>query len=198
MRPSMLRRLYNWTLELAKHKYSGLALALIAFVESSIFPIPPDVLLIPMILAARNRAWFLAAICTLASVAGGMLGYAFGSIFFEQIGNPIIDIYGYGSKFEEFKLSYVERWGAWAVFFAGLTPFPYKVITILSGASQLDFSVFVFSSLLARGLRFFAIAILLWVFGQIVRDFIERYLGILFILFVILLLGGFLLVTQVI
>lgn len=185
----MLRRIYHWTLDLATHKHAVAALALVSFVESSIFPIPPDVILIPMILAARDRAWAIAGMCTVASVLGGMVGYVIGALVFDQIGKPILDFYNYSPKFKEFTETY-NNWGAWAVFFAGVTPFPYKVITILSGAAHLDLIVFSISSLLARGLRFFVVAALLWQFGEPIREFIERRLGFLFISFVILLFGG--------
>ena len=193
----MLNRLYDWTLNLAGHKYALLALALISLIESSIFPIPPDILLIPIILAMRERAWFAAGICTVASVIGGILGYGIGFFMYEQIGKPVLEFYHYIGRFSEFQATY-NRWGAWSVFFAGITPFPYKVITILSGATGLNMSVFIVASILARGLRFFIIAALLWKYGAPIREFIERYLGLLFILFVVLLLGSFVLVKFLI
>ena len=192
----MLRRIYEWTLNLAANKHALLLLAIVSFLESSIFPIPPDVMLIPMILAARNRAWLIAGVCTIASVLGGVAGYGIGALFFDQVGTPILNFYNYEAKFEEFQKVYTD-WGAWAVFFAGVTPFPYKVITILSGATNLDFAVFCISSFLARGVRFFIIASLLWYLGEPVRNFIERRLGLVFLLFVILLLGGFLAIKFV-
>ncbi len=186
----MLRRLYDWTLELSAHRHALWALAAVSFVESSVFPIPPDVILIPMILAARERAWRIAAVCTVASVLGGLAGYAIGYFLFEAVGRPILDFYGYAPKFAEFQAKYNE-WGAWAVFIAGSTPFPYKVITILSGLTALSLPVFMVSSVLARGLRFFLVAGLLWRFGEPIRAFIERWLGWLAVLFVVLLVGGF-------
>jgi membrane protein YqaA with SNARE-associated domain len=189
----MLHRLYDWTLSLAAHKHALLALALIALIESSIFPIPPDILIIPMVLAARDRAWVIAGVCTVASVIGGVFGYGIGFFLFEQIGKPVLEFYHYAAKFQDFQDSYND-WGAWAVFFAGVTPFPYKVITILSGVTGLSVPVFIIASIFARGLRFFIVAALLWKFGDPIRAFIERRLGLLFILFVVLLLGGFVLV----
>ncbi|MEE2746203.1 MAG: YqaA family protein [Pseudomonadota bacterium] len=186
----MLRRLYDWTLDLAGRRYALFALAIIAFIESSFFPIPPDVMLIPMVLAVRQRAWLIASICTIASVSGGMMGYVIGAVLFEQIGKPIIELYHYTPKFEQFRGIFSE-WGAWAVLIAGITPFPYKVITIVSGATSIDFMVFSLASIFARGLRFFVVAALLWYFGDRIREFIERRLGLLFVLFVILLLVGF-------
>ena len=193
----MLRRLYDWTLDLAGHRHALLALALVAFVESSVFPIPPDVLIIPMVLAAREKAWKIAFVCTAASVLGGIFGYAIGALLFDQVGSPVLNFYGYAERFDEFS-AYYNDWGAWAVFFAGLTPFPYKVITILSGVTGLDLLVFTIASILARGLRFFIVAGLLWYFGEPIRAFIEKRLGILFVIFVILLAGGFVLVKFVI
>ncbi len=166
-------------------------LALISFVESSLFPIPPDVLLIPMVLAAPRRAWLIAGVCTVSSVVGGMLGYAIGALLFDAIGRPVLEFYGYLDKFAEFQARYNE-WGAWIVFGAGLTPFPYKVITIASGVTGLNLTTFMIASVLARGLRFFLVAALLWYFGEPIRRFIENNLGWLTVLFFVLLLGGFL------
>ncbi len=193
----MLRRLYDWTLDLAGHRHALSALALVAFVESSVFPVPPDVLIIPMVLAAREKAWKIALVCTAASVLGGIFGYAIGALLFDQVGSPVLNFYGYAERFDEFS-AYYNDWGAWAVFIAGLTPFPYKVITILSGVTGLDLLVFTIASILARGMRFFIVAGLLWYFGEPIRAFIEKRLGLLFVIFVILLAGGFVLVKFVI
>jgi membrane protein YqaA with SNARE-associated domain len=183
--------LYDWTMAQATRPYALWTLALVSFVESSIFPIPPDVLLIPMVLAARHRAWLIAGVCTVASVLGGFLGYAIGALLFETLGQPILELYGYLDKFADFQARYNE-WGAWIVFGAGLTPFPYKVITIASGVTLLDPVTFGIASVLARGLRFFAVAALLWWFGEPIRLFIERNLGWLTVLFFVFLFGGFL------
>jgi membrane protein YqaA with SNARE-associated domain len=188
-----LHGLYDWTMAQAAAPYALWMLALVAFVESSVFPIPPDVLLIPMVLAMRDRAWLIAGVCTIASVAGGFLGYAIGALLFETIGRSILELYGYLERFAEFQTRYNE-WGAWIVFFAGLTPFPYKVITIASGVTGLDLATFGVTSVLARGLRFFLVAALLWYIGPPVRRFIEANLGWLTIAFFVLLFGGFLLV----
>jgi membrane protein YqaA with SNARE-associated domain len=186
----VLRRLYDWTLSLAASPHALWALAAVSFIESSVFPIPPDVLLIPMVLAAPKRAWVIAGVCTLASVAGGAFGYLIGWGFFEQVGRPVLEFYGKDAYFEEFAAKYNE-WGAWAVLIAGVTPFPYKVVTILSGATGLNLTVFMIASLLARGLRFFVVAALLRQFGLPIRDFIERRLGLVFTAFVLALVGGF-------
>ena len=192
----MLRRAYDKTMELAAHRNAPWALAGVSFIESSVFPIPPDVMLIPMVLAERRKAWLFAAICTIASVLGGIFGYLIGYFLFETIGQAILSFYGYMDAFESFAKRYND-YGAWIVFIAGVTPFPYKVITIASGVTQLNFLVFMLASVAARGLRFFVVAGLLYWFGPPIKKFIEDYLGTLSILFVVLLIGGFVLIKYV-
>ena len=191
----MLRGLYDWTMNLAGHKRAGSALFAVSFAESSFFPIPPDVMIIPMVLADRTRAWRIAMICTIASVLGAILGYAIGALLYDSIGKPMMDFYGYGAKFETFTAHYKE-WGAWIVAGAALTPFPFKVITIASGVASLDPLTFIVSAVLARGARFYAVAALLWRFGEPIRAFIERNLSLLSIAFFALLLGGFVLIKY--
>jgi len=191
----MIRKLYDWTISLAAHPRAIWALAIIAFVESSFFPIPPDVLMIPMIIAAPTRAFRIAAVSTVASLLGGLFGYAIGALLFETVGQPILDFYGKADAFESFAIRYND-WGAWAVLIAGVTPFPFKVITIASGATGLSLPVFIVSAILARALRFFVVAALLWKFGPPIRGFIERRLGLMFAIFCVLLLGGFYLVRY--
>ncbi|WP_306004693.1 YqaA family protein [Aquicoccus porphyridii] len=186
----MIRGLYDWTMRLADHPRAIWALAVVAFIESSVFPIPPDVLMIPMILARPNRAFVIAAVALLASVLGGMLGYAIGFFAYEQIGQPILATMGKGEAVEAFNTRFND-FGFWAVLTAGMTPFPYKVITIMSGWSAMPLGTFIATSILARGLRFFIVAVLLWKYGAPIRDFIERRLGLMFVLFVIILLAGF-------
>ncbi len=186
----MLRATYDWTLRRAESPYALWVLALVSFVESSVFPIPPDVLLIPMVLARPQRAWLIAGVCTLASVAGGFAGYAIGLFLYEAVGQPVLAFYGYLDRFTDFQAMYNE-WGAWIVAGAGVTPFPYKVITIASGVTALDPWVFGIASVLSRGLRFFLVAALLWKWGDPMRAFIERRLGLLVTLGFLLLLGGF-------
>ena len=192
----MLRRLYNWTLSLAASPHALWALALVSFAESSFFPIPPDVLMIPMIIARPRQAFLIAAVATVSSVLGALLGYYIGYGLFESVGRPILALYGKEDGFAEFALWYND-YGAWAVLIAGVTPFPFKVITIASGVTQLSFPVFVISAIVARGLRFFLVAALLWKCGAPIRDFIERRLGLVFIIFCVLLLGGFALLGLV-
>ncbi len=191
----MLRSLYNWTIRLGQTRYALWALAFVAFIESSIFPIPPDALMIPMIIAAPRRAFLIAGVATVASVLGGGLGYYIGATLYDSIGQPVLEFYGKSDKFEALKIAYNER-GIWAVLIAGLTPFPYKVITILSGATGLNFAVFMAASVVARAARFFVIAALLWKFGPAIKDFIERRLGLVFIIALALLIGGFFLVRY--
>jgi membrane protein YqaA with SNARE-associated domain len=192
----LLRRLYEWTMLQAAKPHALAILATISFIESSVFPIPPDVLLIPMILAQRQRAFWIAGVCTIASVAGGYFGYFIGYGLYETVGVPILNFYGYLDKFTDFQGMYNE-YGAWIVFFAGLTPFPYKVITIASGVTHLDLGVFGMASILSRGLRFFLVATLLWYFGPWIRTFIDRYFGWLTLAFFVLLFGGFALLALI-
>lgn len=189
----MLRGLYDWTVSLAASRNALWALAVVSFIESSIFPIPPDVLMIPMILATPKRAWLIALITTVSSVLGALLGYAIGAFLFDSVGQPVLAFYGKEAYFDDFALRF-ETYGAWVVLFAGLTPFPFKVITILSGLTGLSIPVFIVSSIIARAARFFIVAALLKRFGPSIRDFIERRLGLMFALFLIALVGGFYLV----
>ncbi len=186
---TVLRRLYDGTMRMAETPYALWVLALVSFVESSVFPIPPDLLLIPMVLARPDRAWLIAGVCTVASVLGGFAGYAVGFFLYETIGAPVLGFYGYLDRFESFQAMYNE-WGAWIVAGAGVTPFPYKVITIASGVTQLDPWVFGTASVLSRGLRFFVVAALLWKWGEPMRQIIERRLGLMASLAFALLLGG--------
>ena len=186
----MIRALYDWTFRLAEHPRALWALAFVAFLESSVFPIPPDILLIPMIIAAPRRAFVIAGVATVFSVLGGMFGYWIGATLFDSLGQPILAFYGKETQFEAFSQSY-NAWGAWAVLMAGVTPFPYKVITILSGSTGLNFWVFMTASIIARALRFFLVAALLWKYGAPIRDFIERRLGLMFTLAFVILIAGF-------
>jgi len=188
----MLRALYNWTMDLAARRNAVGVLAAVSFVESSVFPIPPDALLIPMVLANRAKAWWYAFVCTLSSVIGGLAGYAIGFYLFEAVAEPLLDFYGYADKFGQFAQTYND-WGAWAVLIAGVTPFPFKVITIASGATKLSLPVFIFASMVARTIRFFAVAGLIYVFGPPIRTFIEKRLGLVFAVSLALLIGGFVL-----
>ena len=191
----MLTSLYQWTLRLADHPRALWALAVVSFVESSFFPIPPDVLMIPMILARPSRAWLIALVALVASVLGGLLGYAIGAFAFEQIGQPILASLGKADAVAEFNTRFND-FGFWAVLTAGVTPFPFKVITIMSGWTGMPLATFVATSILARGLRFFIVAALLWKFGAPIRDFIEKRLGLVTTLFLVLLFGGFLVVRY--
>ncbi len=186
----MLKRLYDWTISLATSPYALWALAAVAFIESSFFPIPPDLLMIPMILATPRRAFLIAGVATVSSVAGGMLGYAIGAFAFESVGQPILESLGKSDSMAEFSTRFNDV-GFWAVLVAGITPFPYKVITIMSGWTAMPIATFIITSIIARALRFFIVATLLWKFGEPIRDFIERRLGLVFIAFCVVLIGGF-------
>jgi membrane protein YqaA with SNARE-associated domain len=187
----MLRRLYLRTLALAASPRAPWWLAAIAFAEASFFPIPPDALLIPMALARPDRAWRLALVCTIGSVAGGALGYFIGYAVFDQLARPLIAFYGYGPRFAAFQAMYAQ-YGLWIILIKGLTPIPYKIVTIASGAAHFDFAVFMAASALTRGARFFAVAALLRFFGAPVRDFIERRLTLVTSLLAAGVVGGFL------
>ena len=192
----MLRNLYDRVISLAEHPRALWVLAAIAFVESSVFPIPPDVLLIPMVLAERGKWVRYATICTIASVAGALLGYVIGAFLFDVVGKPIIALYNAEEAFSKVKVWY-DTWGGWGVLFAAITPFPYKVLTIFSGFTGLDIVTFVVVSIVGRGFRFYLVAWLLHRFGAPIQLFIERNLGLLFTLFMVLLIGGFVAVKYV-
>ena len=186
----MLRSLYDRTMALAGHRHALALLGVVSFAESSVFPIPPDVLLIPMVLARRSRAMLYALVCTAASVAGGLAGYAIGYFVFDTVGRPLIEFYGLGEQFIVFQTWY-DDWGLWIVIAAGLTPLPYKVFTIASGVAGLDIVVFALGSIVSRGVRFFLEAALLWKFGPPIREFVERHLAKVFTVAFVMLIAGF-------
>lgn len=192
---SWAHHMYDAVLKLAARKDAMFYLFIISFAESSFFPIPPDVMMIPMILALPKKAWKIAALTTVASVIGGFFGYIIGYFFYDFIAEPILSFYGYLEQFDTFK-NYYHKFGAWIVVIGGLTPFPYKVITITSGVVHLDLIVFGLASLVARGARFFIIAWLLYKFGNPIKNFIDKHLGILSVLFVVLLIGGFVMIKY--
>lgn len=191
----MLQRTYDWMMAISARPNAIWALAVISFIESSVFPIPPDVLLVPMILAARSRWLVIALVCTVASVLGGLAGYAIGYFLYESVGRPLLDFYGYAGKFASLK-AHFDEWGAWWVAMAGLTPFPYKVITIASGVFALDPATFSIASALSRGARFFLEAGLLYWVGPPIRSFVEKRLGLVTTVFFVILIGGFVVVRY--
>jgi membrane protein YqaA with SNARE-associated domain len=186
----MIRNLYDWTLALAAHPSAVWALALISFIEASFFPIPPDVMLIPMIIAAPQRAWTYAGVALISSVLGGICGYGIGMFAYEVIGQPILEALGKADAMAEFSQRFND-YGFWTVITAGVTPLPFKVITIMSGATAMPFGMFILAAITARAIRFFVVALLLYYFGAPIRTFIERWLGWLFLLFIIVLVAGF-------
>ena len=192
---NLVQKTYDTMLNLSAKDNALLFLFIVAFVESSFFPIPPDIMLIPMILATPNKAWRIATVATVASVLGGYFGYGIGIFAFDLIAKPILEFYDAMSQFNEFE-KYYHEYGAWIVFGAGITPFPYKIITIASGVVHLDPIVFGIASVLARGLRFFLVAWLLKKFGPPMKVFIEKHLGILSVIFLALLIGGFALIKY--
>ncbi len=192
----MLRRLYNWIMRIAEGPNALLALVGVSFAESSFFPLPPDTLLVPMILAQRQRAFVLAAWCTAASVVGGMFGYAIGSLLYESLGKWIINLYGYGQSIETFRDTYAQ-WGAWIILLKGLTPIPYKLVTLASGFAGYNFGLFVVLSIITRGLRFFLVAGLLYFYGEPIRGFLERRLEAVALGTVVIIVSGFVIVKYV-
>lgn len=189
----MLRKLYDRTLALAGHRHAGPWLGFIAFIESSVFPIPPDIMLIPMVLAERAKAWRYALICTLASVLGGLLGYAIGYGLWESVGQPIIGFYNGDAAFDSFA-GFYDQWGVWIVLAAAISFLPFKVATIASGVAGLAVLPFLFASLAGRAIRFFAVAALIYFFGARIRQLIDRYFNILSLAFVVALFLGFVLI----
>ena len=185
----VFRNLYSWTLKQASRKYASWFLAFISFIESSFFPIPPDIILIPMIIAKRTKAFILAFICTIFSVLGGLFGYLIGFALFNTIGIILVNFYGMNEYIENLK-DYYNNYGVWFVLIAGFTPLPFKIITIASGLFQLNLIIFILCSLIARGCRFYLIAILLYLFGEAIKKFIDKYFNILTILFFLLLICG--------
>jgi membrane protein YqaA with SNARE-associated domain len=192
----MLRSLYDRTMKLAAHRHATGWLIAISFIESSFFPIPPDVMLIPMVLAARDRAWRLAFYCTLASVAGGCFGYAIGHYLYETVGVWIVNLYHLEREFEVARQAFIDN-AIKIMMIKGMIPIiPYKLITITAGVAQMDFLTFTITSFIVRAMRFFLVAWLLWKFGPPVRDFIEKRLGLVTTLGAIGLVGGFVLVKY--
>jgi membrane protein YqaA with SNARE-associated domain len=191
----MLRRLYNWTLALSASPRAPAALGAVSFAESSFFPIPPDVLLLPMALARPDKAYQYAAICTVTSVLGGLFGYAIGALLYDTLGAWLVGLYGYGQKIDAFRALYQE-WGHWIILIKGLTPIPYKIVTIASGIAQYNLFWFVVLSIITRGLRFFLIAALIHRYGVEIRGFIENRLGLLLGLVALGVVGGFVLVKY--
>lgn len=187
---NFLRPIYDWTLALAAHPKAVWLLAIVAFMESSFFPIPPDVMLIPMVIAAPRQAFWLALVCTVSSVAGGLFGYFIGAQLFGFVGQPLLAFYGGEEAFATFSALYGE-WGAWIVLAGGFTPLPFKVITIASGVVDLNLLTFTLAAIVGRGARFFLVAALLWKFGPFIKDMIDRWFGPLSLLALALLIGGF-------
>lgn len=186
----MIRRLYDRTLSLAERPDAIYWMAFVSFIESSVFPITPLVMVVPMVLARPDRAWVIAGVCTLASVAGGIGGWLIGHALFEEIGRPVLEFYGKGEKFAEIGARF-NRFGTEAVLIAAITPFPYKVVTIFSGTTGLPLWQLAGASLIGRGVQFFLVAGLLWKFGPPIREFVEKRLALVAALFIAVLIGGF-------
>jgi len=193
----MLRRIYDWCIDAADKPYALWILGAVAFAESSFFPIPPDIMLLPMSLARPKRAWLFATLCTIASVAGGVLGYAIGALLYDSVGQWLINLYHLGDKVESFRASYAE-WGSVIILLKGLTPIPYKLVTITSGFAGYNIWLFILCSIIARGGRFFIVAIVLNRWGDVIRAEIEKRLGLWLTAFLLVLAGGFVVAVKLI
>jgi membrane protein YqaA with SNARE-associated domain len=196
-RGAMLKRIYDWCIDAAHKPYALWIMGAVSFAESSFFPVPPDVMLIPMSLARPQRAWLYAAICTVTSVLGGVVGYAIGALLFDSLGQWLIQVYGLADKVDAFRASYAE-WGAVIILLKGLTPIPYKLVTITSGFAGYNILLFILCSIVARGGRFFVVAILLNRYGDWIRVRIERHLGLWVALGAIVLVLGFVVAIKLI
>jgi membrane protein YqaA with SNARE-associated domain len=192
----MLRGLYDWTMRMAASKQAPWALAVVSFAESSFFPIPPDIMLIPMVLSDRQKAWWYATVATVASVLGGILGYAIGYYLYDAVGLPILKFYGREHALDSF-MTFVKDYGVPAVIIKGMTPIPYKVVTIAAGVGKMNLLAFIGASIIARAMRFYLVAGLLYFFGEPIRAFIEKRLGMVMAAFLVLLIGGFVAVKYI-
>lgn len=193
----MMKKTYDWMMRLAASEKAPSALFWVSFVESSFFPIPPDVMLVPMVLARREKAWWYAFIATVGSVIGGVLGYAIGYFFYETLGEPILRFYGKADKFDDFRKLFND-YGIWIIIIKGMTPIPYKLITIAAGLSHMALLPFIGASIIARAMRFVLVAGLLYFFGPPIRDFIERRLTLVTTVSVIVIVAGFIMVKYLI
>lgn len=191
----MLTAMYNAVMRWSAHPRAEAALAVVSFTESSFFPIPPDAMLIPMVLARPERAWRIATICTIASVLGGILGYVIGMFLYQALAEPIVQLYHLEAGFEKFRQGF-DEYGVWIILIKGLTPIPYKLVTIASGVFNFNFAVFLIASIATRGARFFLVAALLRRYGPPIREFIEKYLTLVTTVAVLLIVGGVYAVTQ--
>ncbi|MBA2126245.1 cytochrome b [Hyphomicrobium methylovorum] len=192
----MLKKLYDWTMRAAADKKAPAALAGVSFAESSFFPIPPDVMLIPMVLSRREKAWWYATIATVASVIGGVFGYAIGYFLYDSVGLPVLRFYGKENALDGFT-QFVHDYGVAAVIIKGMTPIPYKVVTIAAGVGHMDLLSFIGASIVARAMRFYIVAGLLYFAGEPIRAFIEKRLTLVMTAFVVLLVGGFVAVSYI-
>lgn len=186
----MLRRVYDWTLSLAAKPSAPYALAAVSFAESSFFPVPPDVMLVPMMLARPDRAWFYALVCTVSSVLGGVLGYFIGLLLYDSVGSWLFQVYGLTEGAEVFRQSYAE-YGHWVILLKGLTPIPYKLVTITSGFASYSLFWFIVLSVITRGARFFLVALLMSRFGPFIKNVIDRHFNVVATVAIVAIIGGF-------
>ena len=192
-----MKRLYRWTLALAEKPSAPLALGVIAFAESSFFPLPPDIILVPMSLARPKRAWLYALICTVGSVTGALLGYAIGALLYGTLGQWLIHLYGYGARIDSLK-AFFAQWGWAFILVKGLTPIPFKLVTIFSGLVGYNLPLFVLLCTLTRGARFFVLAVLLNLFGETIKGLLERYFGAFMLTLLLIIVAGFYVAAKII
>jgi membrane protein YqaA with SNARE-associated domain len=193
----MIKRIYDWCVAAADKPYALWILAAVAFAESSFFPVPPDVMLMPMSLARPKRAWLFAGVCTIASVLGGILGYAIGALLYDSVGQWLIRLYHLSNGIEAFRESYA-KWGALIILAKGVTSIPYKLVTIASGFAGYNFGLFILFSIITRGLRFYIEAIVLNRWGDWIRERMERHLVLWVVLFLIVLVLGFIVAVKLV
>jgi membrane protein YqaA with SNARE-associated domain len=193
----MLRRIYDWCIEAAGKPHATWLLGAVSFAESSFFPVPPDVMLVPMSLARPDKAFYYAAVCTITSVAGGVLGYLIGALLYDTVGAWVIELYGLSHKVEAFRESYRE-YGAWIILLKGLTPIPYKVVTITAGFSDYNIWLFILFSIITRGARFFVFAFVMYRYGAQAREIIEKRLGLWVTIGALTIIAGFVIVAKLI
>jgi membrane protein YqaA with SNARE-associated domain len=190
----MFRKLYDWVLRMAGHRHAIRYMGAVSFAESSFFPIPPDVMVVPMVLARREQAYWIATVCTVTSVLGGIFGYAIGYFLYESVGQWLVQFYHIEEKMQGLRVLY-DQYGSFVILIKGLTPIPFKLVTIASGVFAFNFPLFVLLALITRGARFFLLAWALKRWGEPVQAFIEKRLTLVTWLFLFVLIGGFALVA---
>ncbi len=193
----MLQRLYTWSMDKAAHPWAGFYLWFVSFVESFVSPFPPDPFMVPMIIAKPHKAWWYAFLCTMGSVVGGIIGYYIGYVFFDTLGEKILDLYGLHNAFEKLKY-FFETYGFWIIFFKGFTPIPFKIVAITCGVTKINMVVFLLASILSRGMRFYIEAYVFWRWGAAMQGVFEKNMRLVVILFTLLLVFGYYMIKHIV